>query len=59
MCGFSRRPGCIEIAIKLGGQTPALLSKRYYLTHKSKGAYSAHTFAKNPNVWSTRLPETG
>jgi hypothetical protein len=39
MCGFSRRPGCIEITIKLGGKTLALLSKRYYLTHKSKGAY--------------------
>jgi hypothetical protein len=39
MCGFSRRPGCIEIIIKLGGKTLALLSKRYYLTHKSNGAY--------------------
>ena len=43
-------PGCIEITIKLGGKTLALLSKRYYVTHKSKGAYSAHTFAKNANV---------
>ena len=54
MCAFSRRPGCIEITIKLGGKTLALLSKRYYLTHKSNGAYSAHTFAKNANVWGTR-----
>ena len=45
MCGFSRRPGCIEITIKLGGKT---------LAHKSNGAYSAHTLAKNANVWGTR-----
>ena len=55
MCGFSRRPGCIEITIKLGGKTLVLLSKRYYVTHKSKGAYTAHTLAKNANVWGTRL----
>jgi hypothetical protein len=54
MCGFSRRPGCIEITVKLGGKTLVLLSKRYYLTHKSNGAFSAHTFAKNANVWGTR-----
>src|ERR1700704_1377470 len=56
MCGFSRRPGCIEITVKLGGKTLVLLSKRYYLTHKSNGAFSAHTFAKNGNVWATRHP---
>src|ERR1700716_1535188 len=51
---FSHRLGCIEIIIKLGGKTLALLSKRYYLTHKSNGAYSAHTFAKNASVWGIR-----
>src|SRR6267142_1066823 len=28
------------------------LLKRYYLIHKSNGVYSAHTFAKNANVWA-------
>src|SRR5258705_8080582 len=43
MCKFSRRPGCIEITIKLGGKTLALLSKRYYQTdRKSTRLNSSH-----------------
>jgi hypothetical protein len=51
-CVGLARLGCIEITIKLAG-TPGLLSKRFYLTHKSNDVCSAYTFAKNA-MWGTR-----
>src|SRR5260370_273115 len=53
MCGFLRRPVCIEITIKLSGK-PLASFRKVLPNPQVKWRRQPHTFAKNANVWGTR-----